>query len=59
MQHVMAEHPDNVGLALLPIYSHKKNGRWSEEQAVMKSIANINLLTDHTFSLVFDDRVAT
>ncbi|CAE7411756.1 unnamed protein product [Symbiodinium sp. CCMP2592] len=27
------------------------------EQAVMKSIANINLVTDHTFSLVFDDRV--
>ena len=45
-QHVTAEDMNNVGLLLLPVFSHKKGGRYMEEMAVMKS----------ALSLVFQER---
>ena len=55
-QHVTAEDMNNVGLLLLPVFSHKKGGRYMEEMAVMKSVQSTGLVTDHVFSLVFQER---
>ena len=55
-QHVMADDMNNIGLMILPVFSYKKGARYAEEMGVMKSVQNTGLVTDHVFSLVFQER---
>ena len=56
VQHVLAEDARNMGLVLLPVFSHKKNGRYAEEELIMKELGKIGCNLDHSFSVIFADR---
>ncbi|CAE7275539.1 unnamed protein product [Symbiodinium sp. CCMP2592] len=56
VQHVLAEDARNLGLVLLPVFSHKKNGRYAEEELIMKELGKIGCNLDHSFSVIFADR---
>ena len=47
----------NIGLALMPMYTYKKNGLWILENACLKMLAQQGLGVDKTFGLVFEKKV--
>ena len=56
LQWMMGDSADNLGLVLMPLFSHKKNGRILEEIAVTKHLSNTGANLDTMFSLLFQER---
>ena len=59
LQHLLAEDERNLGLVLLPVWSHRKNGRQGEEAAILKEMSKVVPNIDNTFSLLFANRCDT
>ena len=57
LSQVLHQSDKNAALVLTPMFTYKHRNSWQQEEIILKTLAKRALFFDHTFSLLFQDKL--